>query len=193
MGGNRVPVPRHYFNLFFTFLVSGIWHGANWTFIAWGALHGFMLVIETMFKKIQHPHIKKGTFLGFVKVIWVFILVVLAWIFFRANTITDAFFAIKSIFGGWNEFFVMQNWVEFWGGLKFVTFNNTVTHSIINALTIFSVVLLIVVQWLHKDDTIVEYLNSKSSWMRWTFNYIVIITFLLAGLFDNTQFIYFQF
>ena len=193
LGGNRVPVPRHYFNLFFTFLVSGIWHGANWTFIAWGALHGFMLVIETMFKKIQHPHIKKGTFLDFVKVIWVFILVVLAWIFFRANTITDAFFAIKSIFGGWNEFFVMQNWVEFWGGLKFVTFNNTVTHSIINALTIFSVVLLIVVQWLHKDDTIVEYLNSKSSWMRWTFNYIVIITFLLAGLFDNTQFIYFQF
>ena len=146
-----------------------------------------------MFKKIQHPHIKKGTFLDFVKVIWVFILVVLAWIFFRANTITDAFFAIKSIFGGWNEFFVMQNWVEFWGGLKFVTFNNTVTHSIINALTIFSVVLLIVGQWLHKDDTIVEYLNSKSSWMRWTFNYIVIITFLLAGLFDNTQFIYFQF
>lgn len=193
LGGNRVPVPRHYFNLFFTFLVSGIWHGANWTFIAWGALHGFMLVIETMFKKIQHLYIKKGTFLDFVKVIWVFILVVLAWIFFRANTITDAFFAIKSIFGGWNEFFVMQNWVEFWGGLKFVTFNNTVTHSIINALTIFSVVLLIVVQWLHKDDTIVEYLNRKSPWMRWTFNYIVIITFLLAGLFDNTQFIYFQF
>lgn len=193
LGGNRVPVPRHYFNLFFTFLVSGIWHGANWTFIAWGALHGFMLVIETMFKKIQHLYIKKGTFLDFVKVIWVFILVVLAWIFFRANTITDAFFAIKSIFGGWNEFFVMQNWVEFWGGLKFVTFNNTVTHSIINALTIFSVVLLIVVQWLHKDDTIVEYLNRKSPWMRWTFNYIVIITFLLAGLFDDTQFIYFQF
>lgn len=193
LGGNRVPVPRHYFNLFFTFLVSGIWHGANWTFIAWGALHGFMLVIETMFKKIQHPYTKKGKFLDFVKVIWVFVLVVLAWIFFRANTITDAFFAIKSILGGWNEFFVMQNWVEFWGGLKFVTFNNTVTHSIINALTIFSVVLLIVVQWLHKDDTIVEYLNRKSPWIRWTFNYIVIITFLLAGLFDNTQFIYFQF
>lgn len=193
LGGNRVSIPRHYFNLFFTFLVSGVWHGANWTFIAWGALHGVLLVMETIFKKIKHPSIKRGTILDSIKIAWVFLLVVLAWIFFRANTIEDAITVISRIGTGGGEFFVTQNWVEFWGGLNFVTFNNTVTHAIINSLTLFSVFLLVFVQWLHKDDTVVEYLNGKPRWVRWVFNYVVIITFLLAGLFDNTQFIYFQF
>lgn len=193
LGGNRVSVPRHYFNLFFTFLVSGIWHGANWTFIAWGALHGLVLVLEAIFKRIKNPSVRKNPILDSVKVVWVFFIVVFAWIFFRANNITDAFTIIRTIAGGAGEFINVQNWVEFWGGLKFATFNNTVTHAVINSLIIFSVFLLIFMQWLHKDDTVVEYLNKKPIWARWIFNYVVIITFLLAGLFDNSQFIYFSF
>src|SRR5450432_1057204 len=53
LGGNRVSVPRWYFNLFFVFLVSGFWHGANWTFIAWGALHGFYLVFAIFSHKAR--------------------------------------------------------------------------------------------------------------------------------------------
>lgn len=193
LGGNRVSVPRHYFNLFFTFLVSGLWHGANWTFVAWGALHGSVLVLENIFKKIKHPAVKRGSLLDGIKIVWVFTIVVFAWIFFRANSFSDAIYVIKHIIIDIDDFFVANNWIEFFNGLNFVTFNNTVTHAIINTLTIFSVLLLIVVQLLHKDDTIVDYLNHKPRYVRWIFNYIIIIVFLMAGLFDNTQFIYFQF
>jgi D-alanyl-lipoteichoic acid acyltransferase DltB (MBOAT superfamily) len=53
LGGNRVTVPRWYFNLFFVFLISGFWHGANWTFLAWGALHGFYLISAIVLEKIN--------------------------------------------------------------------------------------------------------------------------------------------
>src|SRR3989344_5166299 len=53
IGGNRVSIPRWYFNLFATFLLSGFWHGANWTFIFWGALHGFYLIFGIMASKIR--------------------------------------------------------------------------------------------------------------------------------------------
>lgn len=193
MGGNRVSVPRHYFNLFFTFLVSGIWHGANWTFIAWGALHGAALVVETMFKKIKHPHAVRGTLFDSLKVLWVFAFVVLAWVFFRANSFGDAVEVIRGVVFGAADFLSIDKWNHFWGGLNFVTFNNTVTPAVINSLTLFAVALLIFVQWLHKDDTVVDYLNGRRSWVRWVFNYVVILVFLMAGLFENTQFIYFQF
>src|SRR6185436_1518823 len=54
MGGNRVSKPKQYFNLFITFLISGFWHGANWTFVAWGALNGFYLIFAEWTKKQRH-------------------------------------------------------------------------------------------------------------------------------------------
>lgn len=69
LGGNRVKIPRHYFNLFVTFLVSGIWHGANWTFVVWGALHGAGLVVENAFNKLKHPHTVRGTLFDSLKVL----------------------------------------------------------------------------------------------------------------------------
>lgn len=53
LGGKRVSVPRWYFNLFFVFLVSGLWHGADWTFIVWGALHGFYIIFALITKNLR--------------------------------------------------------------------------------------------------------------------------------------------
>lgn len=53
LGGNRVGIPRWYFNLFFTFMVSGLWHGANWTFVIWGALHGTYLIIGILTRNFR--------------------------------------------------------------------------------------------------------------------------------------------
>jgi alginate O-acetyltransferase complex protein AlgI len=58
LGGNRVSIPRWYFNLFIVFLVSGLWHGANWTFVIWGALHGFYLVFALLTKNIRNTFTK---------------------------------------------------------------------------------------------------------------------------------------
>ncbi len=96
LGGNRVAMPRWYINLFIVFLVSGLWHGANWTFVAWGALHGLFciasaatgnlrkkLVTATGMDKI--PAFHKG-----MQILVTFCLVSLAWIFFPANTNSHA-------------------------------------------------------------------------------------------------------
>ena len=104
LGGRRVSIPRWYFNLFFVFLVSGLWHGANWTFIIWGALNGFYLVFAIVSKgirdRITHlvglnrlPNINRA-----LQIAITFMLVCFAWIFFRANSISDSFLIIKNIF-----------------------------------------------------------------------------------------------
>ena len=95
LGGNRVPRLRQYFNLLVTFIVSGIWHGANWTFLCWGSLHGVLLCIEKAFG------IGRQEYTGLRRV-WhwamTFTLVCLAWILFRANTLQDAVIVISGIF-----------------------------------------------------------------------------------------------
>lgn len=95
LGGNRVPRLRQYFNLLVTFVVSGIWHGANWTFLCWGTLHGVLLCIEKAFG------IGRQEYTGLRRV-WhwamTFTLVCLAWILFRANTLQDAVIVISGIF-----------------------------------------------------------------------------------------------
>ncbi|MEM9299072.1 MAG: MBOAT family O-acyltransferase, partial [Bacteroidota bacterium] len=96
LGGNRTMKWRWYFNLFITFFISGIWHGANWTFIIWGAIHGVYLILAIVFRPIVNTLYNKlsldASSLS-VKV-WqatsTYFLVCLAWIFFRANSVSDA-------------------------------------------------------------------------------------------------------
>lgn len=95
LGGNRVNRTRAYVNLLITFIVSGIWHGANWTFLCWGSLHGILLCIE------KALGIGKKSYTGIVRILhWgvTFLLVSLAWILFRANNLNDALTIITGIF-----------------------------------------------------------------------------------------------
>lgn len=98
LGGNRVSKARCYLNLFITFLVSGIWHGANWTFFCWGALHGGLLCIE---KAVGISRAKYTGFKKFIHWLITFMLVCFAWIFFRANNLDDAITVISGIFTNW--------------------------------------------------------------------------------------------
>ena len=89
LGGNRCSKVRNYWNIFVTFLVSGIWHGANWTFIVWGCMHGILQIIEKALGWQKYEGNK-----GFVKAVRIFVtflLVNFAWIFFRMPSIGDAF------------------------------------------------------------------------------------------------------
>lgn len=91
LGGNRVLKWRWTYNILITFLLSGLWHGANWTFVIWGLLHAFYLVLERwVFGRKKDP--------GIARLILTFILVHIAWIFFRANSLSDAFLVIEGIF-----------------------------------------------------------------------------------------------
>lgn len=97
LGGNRCSTVKHQRNLFLTFLVSGIWHGANWTFIAWGAYHGVLIVSNSLTNKlIRHRFMwfSRGRIFG---IMITFLLVMIGWVFFRANNINDAFSALSMI------------------------------------------------------------------------------------------------
>lgn len=101
LGGNRCSRPRYYMNLFIVFLVSGLWHGANWTFVLWGALHGFFRVFGTATKKSRMALYDKmginrdSKIFAAAQRFCTFFLVCFSWIFFRANSIGD----IGTIFG----------------------------------------------------------------------------------------------
>lgn len=102
LGGNRVGPVRHLFNLFVTFVISGAWHGANWTFIAWGSLHGFYLIFAVLKNKyLPHLFEKRHIAVRLANTAVTFVLVSFAWIFFRASGIRDAFDVIhRMIFTG---------------------------------------------------------------------------------------------
>jgi len=95
LGGNRRSSLITYRNLFITFLVSGIWHGANWTFAIWGILHaaGVMLTRE-----LERSAFYRDRVPAIVKQAWVFLYVCFAWIFFRASSVSDAFLIVRRIF-----------------------------------------------------------------------------------------------
>lgn len=103
LGGNKVSETRLYFNLWVVFLISGFWHGAQWTFIIWGAYHGFFLAIERKF--FLNVTSKIGTFF---RILLTFLIVVIGWVFFRADTVSQALGFISKMFSfaaGKDEYF----------------------------------------------------------------------------------------
>lgn len=98
LGGNRCSKFRRNFNLIVTFLVSGLWHGSNWTFVLWGGIHGVAQVIEnTVYEKLPKKS-ETSSFSRALKHIITVLVVSFAWIFFRANSISDAFYIISHLF-----------------------------------------------------------------------------------------------
>jgi len=180
LGGNKVSIPRWYFNLFFVFTVSGLWHGANWTFIIWGALNGFYLVFAIMSEK---PRKMIGQWLGLsrvpvlntaLQILITFGLTCFAWIFFRANTTPDSFLIVKKIF-------------TFSGPL----FIGEVQQF---AYCIMAILLLLLIE-LRQNYFLKTQLPFRTGhWVREQLAYaMLIILILMLGVFDGGQFIYFQF
>jgi hypothetical protein len=101
LGGNRKGQPRRYLNLMITMLLGGLWHGAEWTFVLWGGLHGLYLVVNHAWRRI-----KELTGIVFHHVLFstasrllTFLAVVIGWVFFRAADVSAAMLMLKSMFG----------------------------------------------------------------------------------------------
>ncbi|NLN49822.1 MAG: MBOAT family protein, partial [Clostridiales bacterium] len=172
IGGNRVKPWRHLLNLFITFVVSGMWHGANWTFFTWGSLHGLYLIIGVLKKKyIPALHLPK-TLQKLWDILMVFILADFAWIFFRANSITDAFEVIRKVFTAQGSLFIDADAV-FAGLLSLVIllFKDVKDEFSIKC------------NFLHSKHVVISYASA-----------IALMAFILSmGVLDGGQFIYFQF
>ena len=174
LGGSRCSKFHNYWNIFVTFLVSGIWHGANWTFIVWGCMHGVCQIIE---KALDLQKLKTDN--GWVKalrIIITFIIVNFAWVFFRMPTLGDAIGVIGRIFD----------------------FNQPLTLDVgskhIFALMIIGTIILFLKDV--KDEYAPNKMNlfdSKYQFVRW-FSYVaVMLLIMLTGVFDAGQFIYANF
>ncbi len=190
MGGNRVAVPRWYFNLFIVMLICGLWHGASWTFMVWGGLHGLYLVSSVLTQKIRNqvcqilwlknlPKLHHG-----LKIILTFSFVCFAWIFFRANTISDAFYIISKIFTGWESLLTH-------GGLNSLPFGGPLKFELL--VSLIAIGLLLVVHLKERQGSIIDWFSEKSVWVRWSVYYSMVLAILLLGDFGSKEFIYFQF
>lgn len=173
LGGSRCPKLRNYWNIFVTFLVSGIWHGANWTFIVWGIWHGLFQIME---KALGQQKCDYGWFGKTMKIIITFLLVNFAWIFFRMPTLSDAVGVIRNIFD-----FSQPLGVD-------------VGSRHIFLLMIMGTAILFVKDFT--DEFVPErykFFDSKNAVVRWVSYFMTLVLILLTGVFDAGQFIYANF
>ena len=175
LGGSKVGVKKIYFNLVIVFLVSGLWHGANWTFIVWGALHATYVIAER-FLSVAQPVKNSSGVKKLLHRFFTFFLVCFAWIFFRADSISDAMLLIQKSFS--------------------LQFSHTGIYVLGGAEVNFLFALIIfleLMQWKLKGNDFYTLLQSRPRWMRIAVYHLLIISILIFGNFTNTQFIYFQF
>lgn len=193
LGGNRVVKWKWQRNLFLTFLISGLWHGANWTFIIWGAIHGFYLVFsiwtEPLRKRFRDllSTILSPTAIVVLRKSVIFILVTFAWIFFRATTLHDAFFITQ------------RSVLWLFSLLDLGRSNQVINHIHISDVKIifclFLISLLMIVEYYHRKKDLNIYLMRIHPRLRTLVYASFIALIILLGNYaqGSQQFIYFQF
>lgn len=182
LGGSRVAKWRWHTNLFITFLVSGLWHGAEWTFVIWGALHGFFLVFANMTKSVkarinQVAGLTRVPQLHHVLQISVtFILVLFGWIFFRANNTADAFLIIRNLF-------------DFTGSQHLNLFR--VPSDL--PIAFISIGLLIFIEIIEERAQLYERMQLLARPAKWAILTVLILAVFILGMWEAQDFLYFQF
>ena len=176
-----------------TFLVSGLWHGANWTFIAWGALHGVYQMVEILTQKTRDKIAKKlkinrSTFFHKTfQVLLTFGLISFAWIFFKADSIDQALSIIKSI-GTFDQISSNQAWRFFGGrlGLDKKDF----------AMMVFTLVIFLAVEYIQRKHDLLSVLNKQPAWLRWVVYYALFFSITIFGFYGASSvvdFVYIQY
>jgi D-alanyl-lipoteichoic acid acyltransferase DltB (MBOAT superfamily) len=184
LGGNRVKLPHWVFNILVVFVVSGLWHGANWTFVIWGALHGLYMVGtilgQQVWAKIGKPVKLPSAVLAILKIFITFNLVSFAWIFFRANSLADATYIATHLFSN----FELR--ISLYGTMPGGVFEF--------AIALLAILLMELVHWLQMTKGSIRHIiSSQPVWFRWSVYYALVLLIIMFGNFGLTEFIYFQF
>ena len=178
LGGNRVSLPRAYLNLFIVFFVSGLWHGANWTFLIWGGLHGLYAVISKFTQQRRDAlaatlHIPAGLRNAFA-IVFTFLLATFAWIYFRASDLATANKIVAKIFSA-----------DY--GRLFIPAPDQFLYSLA------AIGMLLVVDIFQEHRSPARWLDQRPLLLRWAAYIIIVVVILLMGIFNGSQFIYAQF
>jgi len=180
LGGNRVASGRFYANLFVTFLISGLWHGANWTFIAWGALNGAYLILSSWTGPFREALVNRLGLLSFprlhhvLQVVITFLLISFAWIFFRADSMADAIYVVSHLFDG-------MLGVSKRGRLAF------------DGFILLFILFAEYIHYVHRNGDLGNLFAGRSFAVRWSHYYALVVFTVLFGNFGAQRFIYFQF
>lgn len=178
LGGNRNGRIRTYFALMITMLLGGLWHGANWTFVVWGGLHGLYLWVEKFFrdaKEIKNKDIVKqhNQYVGFLYAFLTFMLINITWVFFRSDTFGKAWQLLESMFG-----------------------TSTEGKALLTSLAIIKVAvvvpLILVFHWFMRNTKVLE-VAYKLSWWSLSIVWSVVVLLLIWSQESGSSFIYFQF
>lgn len=182
LGGNRCSKARTFFNLFFTFLVSGLWHGANWTFVLWGAVHGLAQIIE---KVLGINSSKESGIKKLLRCLPVFAFVYFAWIFFRAGSLFEALHVIRSMFIG-----ILSPLSYFRAGFKAIGFGK---RELVVSL-LFYFLPLALYDYASLSEDVISRISKLKPFARWAVYTVfcsgIIILFYVSL---NPSFIYFKF
>lgn len=212
LGGNRVGKYRHLLNIFITFIISGIWHGAGWNFICWGFLHAIYQIFGSLTANIRE---KIKTFfkipvsslpVHIIRIFITFIFITFAWIFFRADTISDALLIIKKITYFPSDLMLMFNEFSVYGvigsikkGLFLTTIIEQGIFSINGfgivelSISFFVILVLILSDIFRQKDSLLFRVKNMPSICRFIMYYFFILFIIFFGMYTNNQFIYFQF
>lgn len=216
LGGNRVTRPRWAFNLFITFLVSGLWHGANWTYVIWGALHGSYFVLSELTGPFWQgfsartrldrlPRLKAG-----IAMLTTFSLVAFAWIFFRAASLGDALYIARHLVSGWPAYLAQSLSVLVEAARSAASLGPyalvdaafmilepvTGESRAVLALTALALFIFLVIEILQYRGNFLEQLNQKPVYLRRVVYASLLAAILILGTsYASVQqaFIYFQF
>ena len=177
LGGSRTATRvRHFTNILITFVLSGLWHGANWTFLCWGLVHGLMYA-PVVFSRTPYEKnseiVAARSFLPsareFVQLSTTFAVTLFAWVFFRADNVGSAF-----------EYLMM-------------TATNGVSQGIVFEGGMVYVAVLITLEWIQRRKTHCLEIDGLPKWFRWVIYYCVVGAIFAFGATGHIPFIYFQF
>ena len=181
LGGNRVGKVRHALNVMITFLVSGLWHGANWTFVVWGGIHGAAQIVENA----VIPKKKQSTgIVWWIKIFVVFVFVSFAWIFFVSNSMGDAAYVIGHLFDN------IRNPIKYLHD-GFVKIG---MDKVMFAREMILVAIMGVFDFLSVKTDVISQLSRKNLVVRWAVYIclgLIIVFFSQKGV--AAEFVYFQF
>jgi D-alanyl-lipoteichoic acid acyltransferase DltB (MBOAT superfamily) len=183
-------------SLFITFLISGIWHGASWTCIAFGALHGIYMVVSVAGQKLRRAVVtslgldKLETLHKSLQILTTFSLVCISYVFFRSQSLSDAVYIVTHFFSGLADFpgrlgdvsLLRRDLLLGQDGLTFV-------------IAVGMICLVVGVQLLQSRGSVRELLALRPMWLRWTAYYALIMGMIVFGNLatGSRDFIYFQF
>ena len=191
LGGSRVAIPRGYLNLFIVFLISGLWHGANWTFVAWGALHGILLILEKIARRLKRHNITKADTWRFrwlqrrFNTLMTFSLVTIAWVFFRAANLREALYIIGQCANAPVEL------------VRTASAHNLALLHLPNLLRLRNAgIAILALEAAHivcNRYKLLHQFKDMPAFFRWPVYAGGLCCFFFYGVFEQHQFIYFQF